>query len=91
MSSASSPRDLADDDAIGTHTQGVDQQLALLDRALAFDVGRARFQPRHVLLVQLKLGGVFDRDDALALGDEAGQHVQQRRLAGAGAAADDAC
>ena len=59
--------DLADDDAVGTHTQGVDHQLALADGALAFDVGRPRLEPRDVLLVQLQLGGVLDRDDALAL------------------------
>ena len=57
--------DLADDDAIGPHTQGVDQQLALLDRALAFDVRRPRFEPGDVLLVELQFGRVFDRDDAL--------------------------
>ena len=80
--------DLADDDAIGAHTQGVDHQLPLADRALAFDVRRARLEPRHVLLVELQLGRVLDRDDALLVADEAGQHVEQRRLAGAGAAAD---
>ena len=63
--------DLADDDAVGTHTQGVDDQLPLADGALAFDVGRPGFEPRHVFLVQLQLRGVLDRDDALALGDEA--------------------
>ena len=63
------------------------EQLALTDGALAFDVRRPRLEPRDVLLVQLKLGGVLDGDDALALGDEPGQHVQERRLTGAGAAA----
>ncbi len=58
---------LADDDAIGAHTQGVDHELPLPDRALAFDVRRPRFEPRDVLLVQLQLGRVLDRDDALAL------------------------
>ena len=80
--------DLADDDAVGAHTQGVDQQLALPDGALAFDVRRPRLEAHHVLLVQLQFGRVLDRDDALALRDEAGQHVEERRLAGAGAAAD---
>ena len=37
------------------------------DRARAFDVRRARFQPHHVGLLQLQLGGVLDGDDALAL------------------------
>ena len=44
--------DLADDDAIRPHTQRVDHQVALLDRALALDVRRARFQPHHVPLPQ---------------------------------------
>ena len=51
---------LADDDAVGAHTEGVDDELPLADRALAFDVGRPGFEPRHVLLVQLQLGGVLD-------------------------------
>ena len=58
--------DLADDDAVGAHTQRVDDELPLADRALAFDVGRTRFEPHDVRLLQLKLGRVFDRDDALA-------------------------
>ena len=41
-----------------------------------------------VLLVELELGRVLDRDDPLVVGDEAREHVQQRRLAGAGAAGD---
>ena len=81
--------DLADDDAVGTHTQRVDHQLPLADRALAFDVRRPRLEPGDVFLVELQFGRVLDRDDALTLGDEARQHVEQRRLAGAGAAADD--
>ena len=40
-------------------------------------------------LLQLKLGGVFDGDQALLLGDEAGQRVEHGGLAGAGAAGDD--
>ena len=62
MSNASSPRHLADDDAVGTHTQAVDEQLPLADRALAFDVRRPRFQPDNVLLRKLQFGGILDRD-----------------------------
>ena len=51
--------------------------------------GRTRLEPDHVPLAQHQFGRVLDRDDALPVGDEAGQHVQQRRLAGAGAARDD--
>ena len=81
--------DLADDDAIGAHTQSVDDELTLPDRALAFDVRRPRLEAHHVRLLQLQLRRVFDRDDALAAGDEAREDVEQRRLAGAGAARDD--
>ena len=42
-----------------------------------------------VALLEPQLGRVLDRDDALVVGDERRQHVEQRRLAGAGAAADE--
>jgi hypothetical protein len=81
--------DLADDDAVGTHTEGVHDELPLADRALPFYVGGARLEPRDMLLGKLQLRGVFDRDNAFLIRDEAGQHVEQRRLAGARAAADE--
>jgi hypothetical protein len=39
--------------------------------------------------MELQLGGVLDREDALALGDEARQHVEQSGLPGARASADE--
>src|SRR5579862_8799620 len=66
---------LADDDAVGTHTQGVDEQLAHVDGAFAFDVGWARLQANDVFLVQLQFGRVFNRDDALAIRNIRGQNV----------------
>ena len=39
--------------------------------------------------MELQLGRVLDRHDALLVADEAREHVEQRRLSGAGAAADD--
>ena len=51
--------------------------------------GGLRFQRDDVLLVQPQLGRVFDRDDAFLEGNEAAQHVEHRRLAGARAAADE--
>ena len=80
---------LADDDSFGPHTQGVSHQVGGGDRALAFDVRRPGFQPHHVVLLQLQFGRVFDRDDAVGVGNEARQRVQQRRLAGAGAAGNE--
>ena len=57
--------DLADDDAVRPHTQAVDQQFALPHRAVAFEVGGPGFEARHMRLLQLQFGGVFDGDDAL--------------------------
>ncbi len=71
---------LTDDDALGAHTEGVPDEVHDRDRALAFDVGGARLQADDVILHEPELGGVFDRDDALVLRDEAREDVQERRL-----------
>jgi len=42
--------DFADDDAVGTHTQRVDHQLANTNGASTLNVGRPRFHARHVFL-----------------------------------------
>ena len=78
--------DFADDDAFRPHTQAVAHQIAHGDLAFAFEVGRPRFQAHHVRLLQLQFGGVFAGDDALVVVDELGQTVEQRGLAGTGAA-----
>ena len=44
--------DLADDDAVGPHAQGVADEVADRDLALALDVRGARFQAQHVALVE---------------------------------------
>ena len=80
--------DLAHDDAVGPHTQRIAQQLPLVDLAAPFQVRGARLQPDHVRLLQLQLRCVLDGDDALVMRDHAAQGVQQRGLAGAGAAGD---
>ena len=81
--------DLTDDDAVGPHAQRVLDQVADRDRALALDVGRARLEAEHVVLVQPELGGVLDGDDALVVGDEGRQHVERGRLAGTGTTGDE--
>ena len=43
------------------------RQLPLANGAFAFDIGRAGFQANDVFLFELKLSGVFDRDDALVV------------------------
>src|ERR1019366_4235133 len=81
--------DFADDDTVGTHTKGVDDKVADADGAVAFNVGRAGFHARHVRLAETKFGSVFDGDDALVFVDIAGEHVEKRGLAGAGAGRDE--
>ena len=70
----------ADDDPFGTHTQGISHQVGGGDLPLAFDIRRASFQPHDVFLLQLQFRRVFDRDDAVVVGDEARQRVEQRRF-----------
>ena len=81
---------LADDDPVGPHAQRVAEEVADADLAGALDVGRPRLEAHDVRLVEQQLGRVLDRHDALALRQERGEHVEERRLAGAGAAADHA-
>ena len=81
---------LADDDAVGTHAQAV---ACTRSRIVTWPLpsmfgGRASMR-EHVVLVELELLGVLDGDDALVGGDERRQHVEGRRLAGAGTAGDD--
>ena len=80
---------LADDDPVGPHVHRVAQQVADRDLALALEVRRARLERDDVLLAELELGGVLDRDDPLVVRDERRQDVQGRRLAGARAARDE--
>ena len=56
---------LADDDALGPHAQAVLDQVAHGHLALAFEVGRARFEAHHMRLLQLQFGRVLAGDDAL--------------------------
>src|SRR5579883_642963 len=79
---------LAHDDAVGPHTQRRPQQNPLIDAAFLVDIGRPRFELHHVALLQLQLGCIFDGDDALLFGDEAGEPVQHGGFAGPGAAGD---
>ena len=81
--------DLADHDPVRPHPQRVAHEPADRDLAAALEVRRPRLEPDHVRLAQPQLGGVLDRDHALARADEPGQDVERRRLARAGAAADE--
>jgi hypothetical protein len=80
--------DLADHDPVGAHPQRVPQEVADRHLAAPLDPGGSALQPHHVGLLEAQLGGVLDRHHPLVGGEEAGQRIQQRRLARAGAAAD---
>src|SRR5260370_7234244 len=60
---------LADDDAVGTHTQTVAHEFTLRDFTFAFNVGRPRLEPHYVGLLQQQFRPVFDRNDAFVARD----------------------
>src|SRR5262249_50840136 len=80
---------LADNDALWTHTQAVFDKLAHGNFAASFKVWRPSFETHHMRLLELQFGGVLAGDDALIGIYKAGQTVQQRRLAGPGTAGHD--
>src|SRR5229473_6077189 len=80
---------LAHHDAIRTHTETVDDELALPHRTLAFNVGGTRFQPYDMFLLQLQLGRILDGDDAIGIRDVSGKNVEKRGLAGAGSSRNE--
>ena len=80
---------LSQDDAIRTHTQCIDDELALLDGPVAFDVGRPRLKPDDMLLLDLEFSRVFYGDNALIRRDITGKDVEQRGLTAAGSTRDN--
>ena len=82
---------LANNDAVRTHTQAVDEQLPLADGSVAFDIGRPGFKAHDVLLRKLQFSCIFDRDNAFVLGNVLRQDIEKCGLAGARAAGDDEC
>ncbi|MNS95310.1 hypothetical protein D3C72_1295640 [compost metagenome] len=79
---------LADHDAVGAHAQAVAHQVADADRPLALGATDAALQAHHMRVVERELGGVFHGDDAFVGRHVAGQRIEQRGLARAGAAGD---
>jgi hypothetical protein len=75
---------LADHDAIGTHTKRVAYQISLRYFTTAFDVGWSCFESDDVRLLELKFRRVFDGDDTFVLGNICRKRVQQCRFTGAG-------
>src|SRR5438876_12415363 len=80
---------LADDDPVGPHAQGVADEVANGDLALALDVLGSALEPENMCLLQLQLGRVLDRYDSFRIRNGLRQRVQQRRLARARTAGDE--
>jgi hypothetical protein len=82
--------DLADDDAVGAHAEGVADQLAQRDLAPALNVGGPCLEPDDVGAGKPQLGEVLDGDHPFACRDGGGEDVEQpdvtgvRRAIGAG-------
>src|SRR5262245_2429083 len=60
---------LADDDAIGPHSERVLYEFALTDLATPLDARRPGFEPADVRLLELQLGCVLDGDQTLLVRD----------------------
>ena len=89
MSSASSPRTSPTTMRSGRIRSALMTSCRCLTAPLPSMFADLRLQPDDVALPQHQLGGVLNRHDALVVGDEAGEDVEQRRLTGAGAARHD--
>ncbi len=58
------------DDPVRAHAQAVAEQLTDGQLTAALHVGGAELESDQVRMAHLQLGRVFDRDDALLVGDE---------------------
>ncbi|MNK80804.1 hypothetical protein D3C87_1005340 [compost metagenome] len=81
--------DLAENDPVRTHPQGVANQVAGLHFTMAFGIRWTGFQAHHMRVAELQFGNVFNGHQAFVGVDQLAENVQQRGLAGAGAAADE--
>jgi hypothetical protein len=60
---------LSNDDSIRTHPEAVPDKIPLKDPTLALDIGRTCLQPDHMLLLELKLGRVLNRNNSFISGN----------------------
>ena len=65
---------------VWTHTQGIANQVANGYSVPAFDVGRFCFHTHDMRLLQFKLCGIFNCDDAVASRDIFGNGIQKGGL-----------
>ena len=88
MSSASPPRTSPTTSRSGRMRSALRTSSRMPTSPRALQARAARLEPRDVRAVDAQLGGILDRDDALARVDAGGQRPQQRRLAARRATAD---
>src|SRR5258708_33177299 len=60
----------------------------VVKRDVGFECVGLAFNRQNVRLLDVKLGGVLDDDDAILFGNEVSQYPQERGLAGPGSTAD---
>ena len=74
------------DRSVWTHSQAVAEKIALRHFPAPFAVALACLKADHMRTLQGNLRRILDGDDPFVFIDQAGQRIQQRRLAGAGSA-----
>ncbi len=74
---------------IWPHPERILYQIVHGDLPAPLYVGWAGLQSNPVFVRQLKLGGVFNRDDALPLGDEGASSVEGSRLSAASSSREE--
>ena len=80
---------LTDNDTVRPHPECIFDELSLADLAAPFDIWWTGLKTSHMRLLQLQLGSILDRDQALLLRNEARQSIEKCRLAGASAAGNE--
>ena len=69
--------DLADDQAVGAHPEGLADQVAQADLAGALDVRGSCLEADDVGMVGAQFAGVLDQDQSLGRVDQRQQRVEQ--------------
>ncbi len=81
--------DFTDDDAVGAHAEGGDEEVADGDEAAAVGIGGAGFHLDDMGLLDLEFAGVFDDDDAFVIAEGGGEDVDGGGFTGPGTTGDD--
>ena len=68
---------LANYNAVWPHAQCILYQVALANFALAFGIGRPRFQPSNMQLLQLQFRGVLDRNQTFMVRNGVRESIEQ--------------